>query len=52
MGNLVKNNIQTALENTGLSVQQASRAEVANLVANGLENFGGMAWMKQPARPI
>lgn len=47
VGNLVKNNIQTALANTGLSVQQATRAEVTNLLANGLENFGGMAWMKQ-----
>ena len=48
VGNLVKNNIQSALANTGLSVQQATRAEVSNLLANGLENFGGMAWMKQP----
>lgn len=48
VGNLVKNNIQTALANTGLSVQQATRAEVSNLLANGLENYGGMAWMKQP----
>lgn len=48
VGNLVKNNIQTALANTGLSVQQATRAEVSNLLANGLENFGGHAWMKQP----
>lgn len=48
VSNLVKNNIQTALANTGLSVQQATRAEVNNLLANGLENFGGMAWMKRP----
>lgn len=47
VGGLVKNNIQLALANTGLSVQQATRAEVNNLLANGLENFGGMAWTKR-----
>lgn len=44
---LVNKNVKTMLANTGLSTAQAARQEVNGLLANGLEVFGGHAWVKQ-----
>lgn len=44
---LVNKNVRTMLANTGLTTQQAARQEVNSLMANGLEVYGGHAWMKQ-----
>lgn len=45
---LVNKNVKTMLANTGLSTAQAARQEVNGLLANGLEVYGGHAWVKQP----
>lgn len=45
---LINKNVKTMLSNTGLTTAQAARQEINHLKANGLEVFGGTAWMKQP----
>jgi hypothetical protein len=43
---LIMKNVGTTLQNTGLTTEQASYQALHNLRANGLEVFGGRAWMK------
>lgn len=43
---LVMKNVSLALQNTGLTPEQATYQALNNLKANGLETYGGEAWMK------
>lgn len=48
LAGLINKNVKTGLANTGLNTSQAARLELNNLQANGLEVYGGTAWVRTP----